>query len=1164
MKSIFRLIAVVSSVIIALVSCGEDQPVQTVLLELDRSNMKMTVGQSQQLNAVLKGSNEECIWKSDDASIAEVEQNGVVTAVSAGKTVIIVKAGEVSASCNLEVVDFKADALDLNDDIKSGLLIVNSGNEYQIQPKFYKAGEKVNELAYPVFAISDPVPSRNGEDVATIDQNGLLKAHAPGKVTVTVSGAGLTKSFTLMVKEFTLDKTSVDLFVRETASVTASVLPSDLPESETIVEWYSSDSEAVAVDAQGGLRALKVTDEPVEVSAVCGNVSLVCLVSVCEFAANSVAFTNLDEQVKKHDGKYEMYVGDASASLAVSFKDAAGADVSDKVTNLSFSSSDPSVATISQSGELAPIASGKTVVKVSGAGVEASFELNVLQGVEELQINPAGTKIVYIGDESFTLSATVFPENASVKTVTFSSDKPEVASVDPKTGAVTIKAGGVARITASTDGFKRPVKQSDGTYSYESISSSLLLTVLDKSSTGGAKVTISADGIVDGTLKLVKGTSVQLTAVTDPADYTGSYQWMVTEDNISVDDKGMLSALSIGSSVVAVVASSSEWGAAIGELPVVVTGINPTAIEITAGPKISTSVADVPVVLEARATAPANADFGGVNWYSSNENVAKVDSNGKLSYVGVGTSVITAKAKSWDGSEELSNVTAQIEVTVANSAIKDFEIVQQDGGIYHAGVWYVEENASMKLAVSTVPMGAQPESVVWESSSIQYATVSSDGVVTGVKTETDKGTEVLITCTVDGSIERNFAVVVVKLQPKDIVATVPDRPLKTGEAWNLAPKVIPESLNLRAMPAFGVPVSDAGVFQTGTPGTYYVGFYVSPTQSESILTTLQRTFTVNVHPYWVESVSLPQTCEMEVGGSATIIPEFTSDVPGMDPYDKTLTWTSQDENIVKVDQNGKLTAVSAGTVEVTVTTSGAWSVPETSAHKSATCTVTVKQPESAVSVGDYFYSDGTISSSLENGKTVIGVVIARDNATSTDKLLPAECTHGLVMVLGESSGNWSSEYSAGYVNDWAVANGYQNTTGTYYDGGAWSYVKNEYAKLLLGYNNTMALKGYIAQNAYSSGIIEALTAYSIQKPASVSDLYIPSISEMELIYSNVGVINASLQAAGGSVLENEAYWTVSENERSQANAATVNPMTGSLQGGKLKSATARVRFIFAF
>ena len=69
---------------------------------------------------------------------------------------------------------------------------------------------------------------------------------------------------------------------------------------------------------------------------------------------------------------------------------------------------------------------------------------------------------------------------------------------------------------------------------------------------------------------------------------------------------------------------------------------------------------------------------------------------------------------------------------------------------------------------------------------------------------------------------------------------------------------------------------------------------------------------------------------------------------------------------------------------------------------------------------------------------------------------------------------------------------------------------------------------------------------------------------MELIYSNVGVINASLQAAGGSVFENEAYWTVSENELSKANAATVNPMTGSLQGGKLKSATARVRFIFAF
>ena len=277
------------------------------------------------------------------------------------------------------------------------------------------------------------------------------------------------------------------------------------------------------------------------------------------------------------------------------------------------------------------------------------------------------------------------------------------------------------------------------------------------------------------------------------------------------------------------------------------------------------------------------------------------------------------------------------------------------------------------------------------------------------------------------------------------------------------------------------------------------------------------------------------------------------------------------ESVVKVDGNGKITAVAPGTAEVKVTTNGSWSVPGDQQHKSASCMVTVKSVATVINVGDYYYSDGTTSSEIVAGKTVVGIVISRDNARSTDVKLPESCTHGLVLALGQGEGNWSSSYDAGKVNTWALNNGYQNTTGVYYSGG---YVTNEFGKCLLGYNNTSALRGYLAANGYTSGIVAALDDYAanVTLPASASAMYIPSIAEMQFIYNNFEVINAALESAGGTVFVTDAsnaqrdlYWTTSENESSSGNAAALNPFTGELHGGVLKvSGVKKVRFIFAF
>ena len=132
-------------------------------------------------------------------------------------------------------------------------------------------------------------------------------------------------------------------------------------------------------------------------------------------------------------------------------------------------------------------------------------------------------------------------------------------------------------------------------------------------------------------------------------------------------------------------------------------------------------------------------------------------------------------------------------------------------------------------------------------------------------------------------------------------------------------------------------------------------------------------------------------------------------------------------------------------------------------------------------------------------------------------------------------------------------------------------MRNEYGYKLLGYNNTCAMKAYIANNGYTSGILDALDAYEIELPETASELYIPSIAEMDAIANNFEVINAALKAAGGTEFvmdptdnQNDAYWTTSENEASSGNAATINPFTGELHGGVMKSKAKKVRFIFAF
>ena len=121
---------------------------------------------------------------------------------------------------------------------------------------------------------------------------------------------------------------------------------------------------------------------------------------------------------------------------------------------LMWTSSDESVATVSQSGLVSAVADGHAVITATttdGTNLSASCDVTVLQvQAESIQLNV--TTAGLNEGSTLQLTATILPEECDIKTVIWASNNPSVATVDSN-GLVTTHSVGTATITAiTTDG----------------------------------------------------------------------------------------------------------------------------------------------------------------------------------------------------------------------------------------------------------------------------------------------------------------------------------------------------------------------------------------------------------------------------------------------------------------------------------------------------------------------------------------------------------------------------------------------------------------------------------------------------------------------------------------------------------------------------------------
>ena len=239
------------------------------------------------------------------------------------------------------------------------------------------------------------------------------------------------------VAGISLDRHELNMLTGGTDTLVATISPDNATDKS--VSWASSDPGVVSVDQEGNLSALKPGNATITATAANG-LSDSCAVTVAD-PDIPVAGISLD----RHE--LSLLTGGTDTLVATITPD-------DATEEILWTSSDESIVTVDQNGNLKAVAPGKaTVTAGTASGISDSCLVTVSDPgpsdvpVESIAVDPDKT-IVKVG-ECKQLNVTISPENATDQTVTWSSSDKSIVTVD-ENGKITGVKPGTATITVTT------------------------------------------------------------------------------------------------------------------------------------------------------------------------------------------------------------------------------------------------------------------------------------------------------------------------------------------------------------------------------------------------------------------------------------------------------------------------------------------------------------------------------------------------------------------------------------------------------------------------------------------------------------------------------------------------------------------------------------------
>ena len=525
--------------------------------------------------------------------------------------------------------------------------------------------------------------------------------------------------------------------------------------------------------------------------------------------------------------------------------------------------------------------------------------------------------------ESSYLTATVYPNNADDKTVTWTTSNPAVATV--YNGKVTAAGSGTATITAKTANGKTDT----------------CTVKVEKKEILPEKVTLLSTAL---TLKETESTYLTATVYPNNAD-DKSVTWTTSNAAVATVSNGKVTA--VGSGTATITAKTANGKTATCIVKVEKKEILPEKVTLAS---TSLTLKETESSYLTATVYPSNADDKSVTWTTSNAAVATV-SNGKVTAVGEGTATITVKTA--------NGKTATCTVKVEKKEILPEKVTLSSTSLT------LKETESAYLTATVSPSNADDKTVTWTTSNPAVATVYN-GKVTAV----GSGTATITAKTVNGKTA-TCTVTVIGYPTRINILGNSGFTMTVKDTKKLTYTVSPEET---AEYHVVWSTSDSKVVKVDANGKITAVGEGNATVTAKIKengVSASVTVTVESDEVKASGVSMNYTrYTMKRGDSFTlsakVLPENTTD--------KKLTWTSSDAQIATVSTKGVVTANKVGTATITAKTANG---------KKATCNITVKEKDveaigisvnktvESIYVGDTVYLTATIYPSNVTNKNVI-------------------------------------------------------------------------------------------------------------------------------------------------------------------------------------------------
>ena len=896
-------------------------------LILNAENLVLIESQNFQLIASIVPEDadiQEISWASNNPDYVTVSRSGLITALSAGTATVTATCGEAQASCTVTVKGSGDIDVTPGGDTP-GSKDEDQGNGWiQGNDVYVHVNRTVNlDLSIPDDLTEMPTLEWNLDDggqqyVKLVPSDDTLSAAFTGvkfgetRYNVSLNGQQLLSGKVTVIAEVTMNSL---LLEPASLSMAQNALPVELktkytPQDATMPEfnWTSSVPTVASVDQNGKVTPVGQGQAVITATALDGSgLSALCQVTVTAPVAESFEFV-FDETVIGGKDGISLYIGD-------SYRFEPKAQDGYVLPAISWSTSDANTVSVNDDGTVNALSLGEATITASATvnnqEVKAECKVTVIPVPLESVIVTAQTTTSLMDGETVQLTAKTEPLNATAPIeIKWSSDKPEIATVNETTGLVTAHATlGKAVITATAS---NPADKQ--------VSGSIEVTVI---ATGASRVILSAYD-----LTMMVGQENRLTGTVEPATTTNpTINWTIDNPLIaSIDNDGNVAALSAGTATVTATCGEAQASCTVtvkgsGDIDVTPGGDTPGSKDEDEGNgwiqgndvyvHVNRTVnldLSIPDDLTEMPTLEWNLDDGGQQY------VTLVPSDDTLSAAFTGVKFgETRYTVSLNGQQLLSGkVTVIAEVTMNSLLLEP------------ASLSMAQNALPVELKTKYTPQDATMPEFNWTSSETSVASVDPNGKVTPV----GQGQTEITATALDGSGLSAVCQVMVT-EPIDdnfelwfddaVMGGVNGVTIYLGEEFTLTPKarpgyVLPKDISWSSSDQSKVSVDQNGNVKGEAIGEAFITATAVVNEKSA-----SSSCKVTVNPILATSISiegndihtLKQTETLEL--SAIVNPENTT-------YQEVI-WKSSDESKATVSNSGLVTAIEEGDVEITASLS---------------------------------------------------------------------------------------------------------------------------------------------------------------------------------------------------------------------------------------------------